>query len=314
MFQGVEYFSISQARPGETFLSDRAGSKWWFSMRGNLPKMIQPSQTIRVFYHIVESLYVSIASFQYRTGNMVGRSPEFANLRLNGSAQPRTTSSMEGWCVSTDHPTVTLILVNGVWVQYIESIKIVVFVLRVRVATISVQWLFLLHWYHHFFDREWLLMWSSWWNVPVVLDLCFCVCMWIIYVWDFLYIFMFFSPWLVHDVSSTSLWVPWLGSTHKMGPSKSSFQNGHFPLNYHYRRKGSWGIRWNPGLRFLNNPTIGLFQLGSWTPATPSKDCELNSFTHATNCLGVCNIVEFSIKSSTDSTQQIDKANCGIFD
>lgn len=154
MFQGVEYFSISQARPGETFLSDRAGSKWWFSMRGNLPKMIQPSQTIRVFYHIVESLYVSIASFQYRTGNMVGRSPEFANLRLNGSAQQRTTSSMEGWCVSTDHPTVTLILVNGVWVQYIESIKIVVFVLRVRVATISVQWLFLLHWYHHFFLIE----------------------------------------------------------------------------------------------------------------------------------------------------------------
>jgi len=61
------------------------------------------------------SLYMSpLHPFSTGNGNMVGKSPESANLRLNGSAQPLTTSSMKRLCLQTDHPTVTLILVNGV--------------------------------------------------------------------------------------------------------------------------------------------------------------------------------------------------------
>ena len=41
-------------------------------------------------------LHHKFADLQYRTGNMVGKSPKSANLLLNGSARPLTTSSMEG--------------------------------------------------------------------------------------------------------------------------------------------------------------------------------------------------------------------------
>ena len=98
MFQGVEYFSISQARPGKRFIRPSWEVNDGLACEETSQKWSNQPKQSGVFYHIVESLYVSIASFQYRTGNMVGKSPKSASLRLNGSAQPLTTSSMtQAW-------------------------------------------------------------------------------------------------------------------------------------------------------------------------------------------------------------------------
>lgn len=149
MFQGVEYFSISQARPGKRFIrpswevNDGLACEETFQKWSNQAKQSGFSITLW-------SLYMS-PLHHFSTERAIWL-VNHQNLQIYCTTEwvSATANNLKHETMMfADHPTVTLILVNGVWVQYIENIEIVVFVLPVGVVTISIQWLFLLHWYHH---------------------------------------------------------------------------------------------------------------------------------------------------------------------